>query len=248
MYTYPVLFPESSNREDLNRTLSIFDDDTGDPLNLTGIVSLANQNGFTGSNWQITDGLITTTSATPITVPGYPVGNQLLAIGMVVGAGLNILQGDVVTITDVGGQATLSGYVMSYTSGNGSLVVQVGLMFQLEIRSQDRHGRSFGDFDYSQWYDWGGGPVGTPLLIATLGQGLTVVDLGYLQINIPEAYMRRLTNKSYLISLVCSDSVNTRQLFVGKLPMIFGGVNAIYTPSSSVTQGTPPSPYSPVTP
>ena len=216
---------------------------------MTGVVSLTNPNGFTGSNWVITDGLITTTSVSPITVPGYPVGNQLLAVGITVGLGLNILQGDPVTVADVGGQATLAGYVISYSSTTGSLVIQFGLMFQLEIRSQDHNHHSFGDTGYSQWYDWGGGVAGgTPLITATLGQGLFVIDIGKLQINIPEAVMRRLHHKSYLISLVTSDSVNTRQIFIGKLPILFGGLNAIYAPSSSVTQGTPPSPYSPQPP
>ena len=126
-------------------------------------------------------------------------------------------------ITDAAGNASVAGYVTSYTVSTGALVVQVGLTFQLEIRSKDPYNRHS---DYSFWYDWGGGAPGgpAPIILATLGTGLSIIDMGFLLINIPELTMRRLHHKSYLIALTATDSVNTRQIFIGRLPMLYGGV------------------------
>src|SRR5271155_798617 len=230
MYAYPTIFPETSNREDLFRVISIFDDDTGQPVNLTGIILLLNPNGFTGSNWKITDGLITTTSSTSFTVPGFPVINQLSALSLtVVDAGQNLAfkVGDPVTVTDVAGNATIIGYVTSYTligSGQGTLVAQIGMTFQFEIRSQFPYWNN--NNDYSPWYDWGGGIPGgpAPIIMAGLGTGLSIIDVGFIQINIPESTMRQLHHKTYLACLTLTDSVSTRQVITGKLPMLYGGV------------------------
>ena len=240
MYAPRVLFPESSNREDLTRTVSIFDDDTGQPINLSGITFLKNPNGFTGANWQVTDGSINTISTTPITVPGYPIGNQLMALSITVATGLGILAGDVINVNDVGGNATMIGYATGYTPATGMLTIQVGMQFSFEIRSQDHHGhRGFGE-DYSQWYDWGGGPPGgpgsTPIIQATLGKGLTIIDIGFVQINIPVTLMQRLRAKTYGVAMAMTDSVNTRQIFIGKLPMLYGG---IVTVAQTVTMPAP---------
>ncbi len=214
-------------------------------MNLAGIVGLKTPNGFTGSNWIITDGQVTTTSATQFTVPGYPVSNQLLSLQLLVGTGLAILQGDPITIRDAAGNVSLVGYVLNYTATTGVLVVQIGVAFQLEIRNQDHHGGGFGD-DYNQWYDWGGGQVGgdAPLIVATLGGGLTIVDLGFLQINIPVLTMQRLRLRSYLIGLVATDSVSTRQIFLGKLPILYGGIQQLISTGVAPTQSTvlPPPP------
>ena len=214
-------------------------------MNLAGIVGLKTPNGFTGNNWVITDGQVTTTSTSTFTVPGYPVSNQLLSLGITVDIGLAILQGDPITIRDAGGNVSLVGYVLSYTANTGALVVQIGVALQLEIRNQDHHGGGFGD-DYNQWYDWGGGQVGgdAPLIVATLGGGLTIVDLGFVLINIPVLTMQRLRLRSYLIGLVATDSVSTRQIFLGKLPVLYGGIAQLISTGVAPTQSTvlPPTP------
>ena len=225
MYSYPTRFPQSSNREDLNRVISIADDDTGDYLNLSGVTVLQNPNGYLNNNWVITDGQILTSSSTPFFVPGYPIGSQLLSVALTThDLNLGILAGDLITIADFDGDATMVGYVTSYTPTTGALVVQVSLKFQLEIRSLDqRHRRD----DYSPWYDWGGGPSpdsGQPIILASLGQGLTIVDVGYLQINIPASIIQRLQLRTYMIALAMTNSVDTRQIFIGELPMLYGGI------------------------
>ena len=162
--------------------MSIFDDDTGEPINLTGITLLKNPNGFLGSNWQVFDGAIVTSSTSTLFVPGYPVTNQLLALSLNVDLSLGILAGDLITITDVNGNATMTGYVTGYTPSTGGLTVQIGLNFQLEIRNimRGHHGD-----DYAPWFDWGGGAFptgGHPIIIAVLGKGLSIIDVGYVQI------------------------------------------------------------------
>lgn len=224
MYAFPVLWPETSNREDLYRTVSLFDDDTGAPINLSGTaLGPGNLNGFTGSAWTVTDGAIVTPSATQITIPAFPIGNQLSALPLTVGANLGILAGDPILIADASGLNTMAGYVTSYVASTGALVCQIGLTFQFEIRWQDHHRLTD---DYSPFYDFGGGaPNGpAPIISASLGNGLTIVDLGYLLINIPETKMRTLHHKTYLASLTMTDSVSTRQVLVGKLPILYGGV------------------------
>jgi hypothetical protein len=224
----------------LTRTVSIFDDDTGDPINLTGITFLKNPNGFTGSNWVLTDGLVTVTSTTPVTVPGYPVGNQLMSLSMNVTPNAAVASGDVIQIADVngtvvGGNAVMIGYVLSYTPANGALVAQIGLFFQMEIRrmSEERHFD-----DYSSWYDWGGGgspPFSDqPLIRASLGSGLTIIDVGYIQINIPALIMQQLRLRTYSIAMAMTDSINTRQVFIGELPILFGGILPLM-PASTVS-------------
>jgi hypothetical protein len=55
MYAWPVLFPPLTNREDLLVTVSLFDDDTGEPLDLVRR-TLANPGDFTANVWTVTCG------------------------------------------------------------------------------------------------------------------------------------------------------------------------------------------------
>jgi hypothetical protein len=227
VYGWPVSFPETSNREDLYRTVSIFDDDTGQPINLAGILNLQNPNGFTGSNWNVKAGISATTSTTLFAIPGYPVSGQLSALTIIVGIGLVINPGDPVTITDVLGQASVAGYVVSYTPLSGVLTCQIGLTFQFEVRREHQHPNSA---DYGPFFDFGGGSVpggSAPLITAALGTGLSIIDLGFLLINIPETIVRQLgsfTARSYIAALTATDSVNTRQIMIARLPILYGGV------------------------
>jgi hypothetical protein len=67
VYINPVLLPQFSNREDLLLTVSLFDDDTGQPIKVDGCTT-ALPFAFTGTAWTVTDGPIITKlplSATP---------------------------------------------------------------------------------------------------------------------------------------------------------------------------------------
>uniref|UniRef100_UPI0030D8589B hypothetical protein n=1 Tax=Pseudomonas sp. EL_65y_Pfl1_R83 TaxID=3088697 RepID=UPI0030D8589B len=66
MFINPVLFPQVSNREDLYRTVGLFDDDTNEAIDVSGRV-LAAPGDFTAANWVVTAGDVVTASVTQLT-------------------------------------------------------------------------------------------------------------------------------------------------------------------------------------
>ena len=216
MYAWPVVLGPRSNREDYLETIALFDDDLNQPISLAGTTGAG-----TFSLWTVTDGAIVTASATTITIPPFPIGNQLSALPLTVGAGLGILPGDPIKIADASGKNTMTGYVISYAIATGALVVQIGMTFQFEIRAK---GPWTWDSDYNPWYDVGAPTIDRPIITASLGKGIEIIDVGYIQIMIPELQFRVLRHKSYKVGLTMTDSVNTRQVMAAELPMIFGGV------------------------
>jgi hypothetical protein len=216
-----LLLPAFTNREDLQLLLGLSDDDTGQAINLAGI-TLQNPNGFTGSTWTVKDGSIVTSSNTTITIPPYPIGNQLSTLALTVGTGLGILPGDAVTILDPSGLNTMTGTVTSYVSATGALVCQIGMTYQFEIRGRGPRDLTSG---FTPWFDVGVENDEGPLLSASLGNGIMVVDVSFIQILIREAQFKTLSAaRSYLASLTLTDGVNTRQVFIGQLPVLWGGV------------------------
>jgi hypothetical protein len=220
MYANPILLPQFTNREDLLITLSVFDDDLGTAVSLSGTVGSG-----TFSSWNVTDGAIATTSSTTITIPAFPIGNQLSSLALTVGVGLGILAGDPILISDSStGKNTMSGYVLSYTPSTGALVVQIGVTLQFEIRRQPRGGSQSVGFGYSTIPAIGVYNETTPEIIASLGNGILITDVGFIQIFIPEVTMKTLHPGTRRASLTMTDSVNTRQLFLAQLPILSGGV------------------------
>lgn len=234
MYITPLLFPQYTNREDFLTTISLFDDDTGQAINLSGITLFNPGLSFTAAAWTVTDGSIVTTSSTSITIPAFPVGNQLSALSLTVHTGLAILPGDPVTIADTAtGLNTMSGYVTSYASSTGALVCQIGWTFQFEIRGETPNNTGAG---YIAWYDFGTPDDQGPILQATLANYIDIVDIGVLQINIPESVFKTILDvpynsqsntyaRTFLACMTMTDSINTRQIFTGRLPVLYGGVS-----------------------
>ena len=237
MYVNPALLPQFSNREDFKHTMVLADDDSWDPVTMTyqsisiSGTQLATGSSFTGNNWVVTDGAISTTSTTSITIPTFPIGNQLSSLALTVGLNLGILAGDWVKIADLSGLNTMTGTVQGYTASTGALVVQVGCTFQFEIRIAPPHG----DSGYVPWYDFGVYPDYGPLLSASLGAGITIIDIGTIQIFIPENRFRTLGNLgvsntpmnwggTYRCGLTIFDGYETRQLMIGYLPVVSGWV------------------------
>ncbi len=224
---------QCSNREDLLVTLSVFDDDTNSPVDMSGITLANPGTSFTAAAWTVTDGAIATTSATSITIPTYPVGNQLSALALTVGLGLGIAQGDPISIADtVTGLNVLTGTVASYSANTGALVVQIGWTFELEIRATGPKAIGNGYIDY---WDYGTVSDCGPLISAQLGNGIEMTETGVLQILIPALTMQQLTGKTYRIAMTCTDGIATRQLVNAPLHMSYGGVNTLpvnATPSS----------------
>lgn len=232
MYAWPVLLPAQTNREDLLRTVSLFDDDTGEAIDVSGR-TLAAPGDFAGANWTITDGAIITNSVTPLTIKDYPFGNEMQAIAPIVGLNLAILAGDFVAIADPTGNNTMSGYVTSYAPATGALVVQVGCAFDFELRAH--HGRD--GFGYGE--SWlAGDDCDGPIIRAQLGSDITVVGLGVIQIRIPAATIAKLRHRTYGAAMTLFDGYDTRQLLLGKQPILNGGVSTMPLPAAS-----PANPY-----
>src|SRR5882672_9109341 len=137
MWQTDTLMPAFSNREDYLLTLSVFDDDTLLPVDLSGITLNNTGIPFTQAVWTVVDGDISTSSTTSITIPIFPVtkDNNLTQLALVVGTGLGIVEGDAIKITDTQTLTnSLNGFCVSYDSATGALVVQVGWTFQFEVR------------------------------------------------------------------------------------------------------------------
>jgi hypothetical protein len=220
MYAWPVLLPAQTNREDFLRTVSLFDDDTGQAIDLSGR-TLAAPGDFTGHNWTVTDGAIVTASVTPLTIKDYPIGNEMQALALTVGLNLLILAGDAVTIADATGLNTMTGFVTSYAPVTGAMVVQIGCAFEFEIRGH-HHGGSWDGYGPSSFI--GSDLPSTPLISAQLGNGITLVEVGKLQVRVSASHLSNLHHKTYSAAMAVYLGGDTRQLFVGKLPMLYGGL------------------------
>jgi hypothetical protein len=215
--------PVFTNREDLVLPVSMNDDDTGEPLNLAGIVLETPGLAFTAPAWNVFTANLVLTSSTTLTIPTYPVGNNLLSVTLTVAAGQNIPTGSPVNIIDQAtGQNAMIGYVTGYNAATGQLICQIGYSFQFEIRRAKPHESGVG---YVTWYDFGVQSDVGPLLSASLGSGIFITDLGNIVITIPEAQFKQLNGDgTYTAALTFTDTVNTRQVFRAALPVIQGGV------------------------
>jgi len=222
MYANPAIIRQTSNREDLILTVALYDDDTNQPIDLSYATWAMLGAPFTGSAWTVTTSGVAVPSTTSLTIPYYPIGSELTSVALTVAPNLPIVPGNPVTIADANPANSMTGYVTSYATGTGALVCQIGVTFQLEIRRTEQ----LDDWDWGYTTQWNFGTLMTdaPLIIASLGNGLSIIDLGRLQIRIAEAIMRKLTHRSYNLNLTCTDSFDTRQIFIGHLPMLYGGV------------------------
>jgi hypothetical protein len=218
MYAWPILFPAQTNREDLVKTVSLFDDDTGDAIDLSGR-TLANPGDFTAADWSVTCGDVVTASVSQLTIKDYPIGAELQAVALNVAHDLAIAAGSPVTIADATGLNTMTGFVTSYAPATGALVCQIGCGFVFEIRgSNSSHPDGYGGAsDIGQGCD-------APLIAASLGSGITIVDVGRVEVRLAKSLITKLRHKTYSAAMTMSDDEETRQLFVGKLPMLSGGV------------------------
>lgn len=233
MYVIPIQFQQFTNREDFISFVQLADDDVNVPLNLTGTV-LANPIApFTSNAWTVMDGPIITTSSTLLTIPIPPIGNQLSALTLTIPPNLGIIPGDPISIRDTAtGLNSFTGYVTSYTLSSGALTCQVGWTFQFEIRTvvPDIPGSG-----YTIWWDFGATVNQGPILQATLANYLSIVDIGTILIRIPEVIFKTVLdvpfnsqNSTFAATLAAcmtgTDGADTRQFFVGRLPVLYGGV------------------------
>lgn len=107
-------------------------------------------------------------------------------------------------------------------TGDAIDMTALGWTFQFEIRRTDRNRAN--DDGYVDYYDYGSINDYGPILTASLGNGITILDVGVMQILIPEAMFRKLWNGTYQAALTATDGTNTRQIFIARLPVVAGGV------------------------
>jgi hypothetical protein len=79
---------------------------------------------------------------------------------------------------------------------------------------------------YGPNYGLGAMNVSAPVITADLGAGVTVIDTGTFQIQFGLSQMRQLWATDYIIACVLSDGTDEGvfQLWLGRLPVLFGGV------------------------
>jgi hypothetical protein len=77
---------------------------------------------------------------------------------------------------------------------------------------------------YTPLYDYGGFNDYGPAVQLSLGNGLTVIDIGQLLVSVTSDQMRSLSPEVYSFGLIMSNGTDTRQFFLGTLPVLFGGV------------------------
>lgn len=220
MYQNPVLFPEITNREDFVRTVSLFDDDTGEAIDLSGR-TLALAGDFTAAAWTVTCGSVVTASVSALTIKDYPIGAEMQALALTVGISLAIAAGSPVTISDVTGKNTMTGFVTSYVAATGKMVAQIGCAFAFEIRSHQNHSDGYGP-------SWGVTDCGDAAIItAQLGSGITVVDLGRVEVRIAASTIAKLRHRSYGVAMALYLGSETRQLFLGRQPVQNGGLSTM---------------------
>ena len=193
---------------------------------------------FSGAAWTVSSGTIVTVSTTPLTIPVFPINDaSLLSLSLTVGLGLSIVPGMFIKIADTAtGLNYMLGYVISYVASTGALIVQIGCSFLFEIRYGTLEVQS-NNRGYAPYYDWGGADRG-PLLQATNGNGISIVDLGFIQILIPAFIFQKLSGATYSAALVFTDSVSTREVFIGQLPVLEGRTSRI--PVSTANSGYNP--------
>lgn len=219
MYVNPILFSAVTNRESWNPTVGLYDDDTDEPFNLTNT-----QGSGTFAAWSAQVSatlfgavLLTTTSISSLTIAQG-------TITATVAPSLNISAGQYVKfLSQANTTIWMQGKVSSYNSTTGVLVFVVSSgTIALEIRRAKDVRQNSG---YIPYYDWSVDDGGGPVLSASMTDGrIVILDLGVFQVSFTLTDMRSLCPGTYVVACVytSADGLDTRQLFIGRLPVLSG--------------------------
>lgn len=223
MYQPSTIFPEITSRESWSQLIGVYDNETGDPINLT---NTSGQGTFASWSVQIAATLfgatlLATTSASVLTI-----GNG--TFNAVVPTGLAITPGQFVTfISQPSTLNFMQGVINSYDPISGAIYFTIATVaIELEIRRVERNGSMWRDSGYGASYSLGSYDYNQPILRASIGNGITIVDLGIFQIYFSETQFRQLGSgvHSVAATLASADGIDVRQLFLGRLPVFSGGV------------------------
>lgn len=146
----------------------------------------------------------------------------------VIPTGLAITPGQFVTYIAQAAQTNwMQGQVVSYNPITGAISFTIETVeIQLEIRREQRHGDSFRDSGYGASYTLGSYDWDSPILTASIGNGITIVDQGIFQVYFSETSFRQLGSGMHSVAatLASADGIDVRQLFLGRLPVFAGRV------------------------
>jgi hypothetical protein len=222
MYQPYTQFPQITNRESWTQLIGIYDDDTGAPINLSNTSGTG-----TFAQWsvQISASLYSLALISTLSSTSLKIGNGIF--NDVIPAGLAILAGQYITYTSQAATANwMTGQVISYNSITGAIQFSiVSVSIQLEIRRRSNRGGMYGD-GYGPPGEFGGYDNSGPILTAAIGNGVSIVDIGIIQVYFSETSFRQLARGEHLVAatLKSSDGIDVRQLFLGLLPVFDGGV------------------------
>lgn len=223
MYQPSTQFPQITNRESWSQLIGVYDDATGDPINLT---NTSGQGTF--NNWavQIAAALYGPTLIATTSQNSQTIGNG--TFNDVIATGLAIVPGQFVTYTAQTAQTNwMQGQVTAYNPATGAISFTVKTVaIELEIRREQRHGDYFRDSGYGASYTLGSYDFDSPILTASIGNGITIVDQGIFQVYFSETSFRQLGSgvHSVAATLASADGIDVRQLFLGRLPVFSGRV------------------------
>ena len=113
-----------------------------------------------------------------------------------------------------------------YDDDTGELLDLTGMTFAFEVRRPIPGMGGVIGGGYSPYHDIGNYDNQGPVLSLSLGSGITVPSTGVVQVDITAAQMRVLVPSVYEVgfTVTSEDGLDTRQILLGKLPVLFGGV------------------------
>jgi hypothetical protein len=130
--------------------------------------------------------------------------------------------GDPIALNDAQVGDFSSDFSSDFADSSGNLV-----SFQFDVRRSGPGGRwgSYGG-GYGQYYGIGSYDCSQPILTASLGNGITIVDVGIIQIYFSETQMRTLSSGTWDVgcTMASIDGIDVRQVFRAKLPILSGWV------------------------
>lgn len=223
MYMPSTQFQPVTNRESFSQLIGVYDDSTGDPISLT---NTSGQGTFAAWSVQVAAALYGATLLTAVSVSSLTIGNG--TFNAVLPTGLAIIAGQFVTfISQANTTSWMQGVVNSYNPTTGAINFTIATVsIELEIRRAERHGSDHRDSGYGAAYTLGSYDCDRPILTASIGNGITIVDQGIFQIYFSEMQFRQLGSGMHSVAatLASADGVDVRQLFLGRLPVLSGRV------------------------
>jgi hypothetical protein len=223
VYQSSTQFPQITNRESWSQLIGVYDDATGDPINLT---NTSGQGTFSSWAVQISAALYGQTLLNTTSQGSLTIGNG--TFNDVIAPGLAITAGQFVTYIAQAAQTNwMQGQVASYDATTGAISFEIETVdIELEIRREQRHGSDFRDSGYGANYTLGSYDWDNPILTASIGNGITIVDQGIFQVYFPETSFRQLGSGMHSVAatLASADGIDVRQLFLGRLPVFSGRV------------------------